>query len=91
MEKYPPETDLSLHGVIDILESVLREEEIDNAPAAKVWIKSPLPELRRAEEKCASISTNRVIVKILEAMVLIERKYGKNHNLSSHDDRLDLS
>ena len=91
MARFPPETDLSLHDVIDILESVLREEEIDNAPAAKVWIKSTLPELRRAEEKCASISTNRVIVKILEAMVLIERKYGKNHNLSSHDDRLDLS
>ena len=77
MAKFPPETDFSLHDVIDILESVLREEGIDNAPAAKIWIKSTLPELRQAEEKYASISTNRVLVKIPEAIVLIERKHGK--------------
>ena len=77
MAKFPPETDFSLHDVIDILESVLRAEGIDNAPAAKIWIKSTLPELRQAEEKYASISTNRVLVKILEAIVLIERKHGK--------------
>lgn len=77
MAKFPPETDFSLHDVIDILESVLREEGIDNAPAAKIWIESTLPELRQAEEKYASISTNRVLVKILEAIVLIERKHGK--------------
>lgn len=77
MENIPQETDLSIKDTIEIIESVLNQEGIDDVPAAKIWAKSTLPELRIAEEKGLPISTNKIILKILEAMVLIERKHGR--------------